>query len=370
MSVTIEDAAMRGQLDVMRACTLSDVAVRAGVTVTAVSQILRKVAGARFSEATRRRVEAAARELDYRPNFFAAQVRATGRRLAMLCVHELDDPFAGAIAGNFEHEMAERGCNLVLAALNRKRGLDFIQGAVGSHGILQLGVVGYASAKILTDKWLREISRQGVRIVTILRPSPSPAIAEVSCDQAGVLRELVARTLRPGMRRVWLLGMARRRPAPWDAAAQRGAFVARHLNEIGFAGEVVPVAVDNTGGNIEGAWQAVEQALRVQAPPDAVFCFADHHALGSMRALAARGLVVGRDVAVTGFNDQPMSAFLQPALTTVRIPVAELGRQAARVLLDWENGGPARAARVALAAEVVERESGRWAPADGRGRKA
>jgi LacI family transcriptional regulator len=125
--------------------------------------------------------------------------------------------------------------------------------------------------------------------------------------------------------------------------------------------EVEIVTLQESGGpsSMHSTQRTIEEALRQHPAPDAVICTADQPALGAMRALAQAGLRVGHDVAVTGFNDDPMSAFLTPSLTTVRIPVETLGKQGARLLMDLYTHKQIEPVRIKVETTLMERESGR-----------
>ena len=101
----------------------------------------------------------------------------------------------------------------------------------------------------------------------------------------------------------------------------------------------------------------VESLLDQLEPPTAIVCGNDLLALGAMHQLQLQGLKVPDDVAVAGFNDFSFSAFVNPPLTTVRIPGYEIGRIAANRLIEYLEGtlDPATERRVVLPVELVLR---------------
>ena len=111
-----------------------------------------------------------------------------------------------------------------------------------------------------------------------------------------------------------------------------------------------------------GRWDAqsgVEMAdtlLELRRPPTAIMAANDLLALGVMRAARLRGRQIPDDVAVSGFNDFAFSGFLEPALTTVSIPAYEMGRAAARILVDQLEGVAPGASRK-FPVKVILRES-------------
>ncbi len=99
----------------------------------------------------------------------------------------------------------------------------------------------------------------------------------------------------------------------------------------------------------------------------AVYCANDLIALGLMTAAAERGTVVGRDLSVAGFDDIFVSQLVTPALTTIRQPIARLGRQAAQLAVEAIEGRRDRPKRIVLPVELVVRGSTARVPADGTG---
>ena len=108
---------------------------------------------------------------------------------------------------------------------------------------------------------------------------------------------------------------------------------------------------------VEGGRAEAEWLLSLPDPPTAVFAFNDAMAVGVMQAVAARGLRVPDDVSVVGFDDTVQAAIVVPALTTVRQPLAELGRTAVSLLLRQIENRRLEPLRVELATRLVVRDS-------------
>jgi DNA-binding LacI/PurR family transcriptional regulator len=98
-------------------------------------------------------------------------------------------------------------------------------------------------------------------------------------------------------------------------------------------------------------------ALPVEERPTAVMCVSDFIAIGALNTARAAGLQPGPDIAITGYDDLPMSQFFQPALTTIHQPIAEVSRQLADLLLKQLNGEPIAQKGILLNPRLVVRES-------------
>jgi LacI family transcriptional regulator len=108
---------------------------------------------------------------------------------------------------------------------------------------------------------------------------------------------------------------------------------------------------------IEGGIRAAARLLDGPDPPSAIFAFNDNLAVGAMRAARERGLRLPEDLSVVGFDDSDLAPFVSPALTTVRLPLGEMGRMAVSLLSRLTDGRTVEALRVELAARLVVRES-------------
>ena len=107
----------------------------------------------------------------------------------------------------------------------------------------------------------------------------------------------------------------------------------------------------------EGGFQRGGELLDLDQPPTAIFAGSDQQALGVYEAARQRGLRIPQDLSVVGFDDLPAARWVSPPLTTVRQPLAEMGRVAAEMLGDLIEGVPLRSQRVELLTELIVRES-------------
>ena len=106
-----------------------------------------------------------------------------------------------------------------------------------------------------------------------------------------------------------------------------------------------------------GGHQRMEQLLDLEEPPTAVITGNDLMAFGAMEAAQERGLVVGRDVAVIGFDDVPLAAHFRPTLTTIRQPIYDIGKMLSQMLIKIIKGEELAERQIILQPELVIRES-------------
>jgi DNA-binding LacI/PurR family transcriptional regulator len=118
-----------------------------------------------------------------------------------------------------------------------------------------------------------------------------------------------------------------------------------------------PELVVESGFVEEGGAQAMDHLLSLDHPPTAIFAVTDMTAIGAYGVARRRGLRVPEDVAIVGYNDIPLASRLIPGLTTVHVPIHELGSVAARMLLDQIESGVVTPRRVVFAPQLVVRGS-------------
>ena len=107
----------------------------------------------------------------------------------------------------------------------------------------------------------------------------------------------------------------------------------------------------------EGGFMLGGELLSLRERPTAIFAGSDQQAFGVYEAARQRGLRIPQDLSVVGFDDLPVARWVSPPLTTVRQPLAEMGRAAAQMLGEIIEGLPMRSSRVELSTELIVRES-------------
>jgi LacI family transcriptional regulator len=118
-----------------------------------------------------------------------------------------------------------------------------------------------------------------------------------------------------------------------------------------------PALVVESDWAVEGGEAAAAALLDRPEPPTAIFAFNDNMAVGVLRAVRARGLRVPEDLSVVGFDDSDHASAVTPALTTVRQPLAEMGRMAVSLLLRLLENRRVEALRIELETRLVVRDS-------------
>ena len=331
--------------------TLETIARLAGVSRATVSRVVND--DPRVDPRTRERVRQVIQEQGYHPNAAArALVRGQSRSIGLAAHEELGTLLSHAYFPLLVQGIADacerRGYSLVLAPLASQTP-EALQAARQS-GRLDGVVVATAA---VGDEFLGRL--QEVRLPFVLvGPHPRrPDIATVGPDNVAGGR----------MAAEYLLSLGHRRFGVISGAYSLGTAMDRlegFRQALAAAGMLLPPECTIEGDHTEaGGYAGMERLLAAGAPCEAVFCGNDLTAIGAMRAAAKAGLSVPGDVSIVGFDDVPLARMVDPPLTTIRQPIAELGAAAAALLIDAfedPNGTfPGRPAQVPV--ELVVRES-------------
>ena len=328
--------------------TLSDVAERAGVSLATASRVINGGTRA-VSPHYRDRVLAAAADLGYTPNAHA-QAMARGRsKMIGLVVHDIADPYFSAIAAGAISLAGSRGL-LVLGNTLHNPDYEFeyvaTMRAQRAQALILVGsrTTDVEQTRRLTDE-VAEFIEGGGRVAAVSQDTLG-ADTVLPENRAGA-QALAEALIAEGHRRFAVLGG----PPTLLTARDRVAGFTDALAASGFE----PAVVIEGAFTRDGGYTAMGELLGRPDHPTCVFAVNDVMAIGAMAAVRERGLRVPGDVAVAGFDDIPTLRDVAPSLTTVRLPLAEMGRLAASMVLDEEPGPSPRVAPIA--GEVVLRES-------------
>ncbi|WP_448256379.1 LacI family DNA-binding transcriptional regulator [Microbacterium aurum] len=326
------------------AVTLHDVAREAGVSLATASRA-RNGSTRKVADSYRERVEAAAARLGYTANLSAqATARGTSAVIALL-VADIADPYFGEIASGVARGADEEGLVVTVAITERDpaREVRLVRALRGQRPRGLILAASRASKDIAPDlsAELDQFAAAGGRIVAL--GTGSDVVRGVAIDNRGGAAELGAALAARGYRTAVVLAAAGVVTSDDRVAGFTEGFTAG-------GGEVA--AVLRGGFTRESGHDLMAQALADRVEPGTVvFGISDVVAIGALSALREAGRAVGDDIALAGFDDIPTGRDVTPALTTVRIPLEEVGYQALHAATDaeWE---PA-----ALRLEVLLRDS-------------
>lgn len=320
------------------------VAARAGVSIATVSRVLNN--SKPVNADTRQRVEAAVAALGYRTNTAGRSLAKAQSRLLMVLVPDFANPFYAQIVQGAESVTGAAGYKILLtdatsSDVAHRTALDAI------YNRLADGVINLAH---LDDDPALHAALRDMPWVNCSEFVPESGLPWVSIDHRQAAIDAVQYLLNRGHRRIALISADE--TFRWAQLRRQGYQMALERAGIALQPALLRTA---TSLDYDAGAQAVGGLLALQEPPSAVFAVSDTLAIGAIKALRRAGRRVPDDMAVLGFDDLPLSAVFEPALTTVSQPMRELGARAAEILLARLAGG--QPASLTLPHQLVVRDS-------------
>lgn len=328
--------------------TMKDVARLAGVSAKTVSRVFNDEPY--VVDATRERVQAAMRELNYVPNTLARSFRSGTDAVLAVAVPDLADPFFAAMIRSIEHAADAYGFAVMVTGLNG----DITKEKDSIEALLRRQVIGLIVCPVSGNQsYLKPWQARTPIVFVDRRPSKLTADAIVE-DNLGGARRATSHLIAHGHGRIAFIGDST------DLATTR-LRLDGYQQAMQEAGLHVPTALVCLGATTSTAAGAAAVGLAQDADaPTAIF---SSNALCSMGVIAALQDIGCDDMGLVGFGDFPMSSVIRPALTVIDQHPDDLGRLAVtRILLRRESPTEPLEPQIMLPVELVIRGSGETPP--------
>lgn len=323
-----------------KAATLHDVAREAGVSLITASRALSNPG--LVAAATIERVQAAVRKTGYIPNLIAGGLKSKRSMTIAGLVPIISVPQFLPTVQSLTETLDAAGYQLILgqSGYDHAREEKLIDTMLGRRpdGIVVTGLVHSPLAR-------EQLRRVGLPVVETWDLSDRPVDMMVGFSHLKVGSAVAGFFLGKGWQRVGIATGDDHR-----ASLRRDGFLA-------VIGRAVPIATVPAPSSLALGRRALGELLQQDPHLQAVYCSSDGLAQGLLVEAQARGLRVPQDLAICGFGDADFAAHLQPSLTTVHVDGAEIGRRAARMLIDRCNGQMVTQPVVDLGFRIVERGS-------------
>jgi LacI family transcriptional regulator len=334
----------------MAAVTLIEVARHAGVSLATASRVLNGSARTPAEEIAAR-VRKSARELGYVPNAQAQALARSATGLVGLVVHDIADPYFATITRGAQRYTSARGSQVLLAVAERNEDAEL--GAIAAFVAYRTEALILAGSRRerAEEELAQELGRyiaNGGRVVTF-GPSTIPGARHLDVGNRSGARRLVEALVERGIEKYAILAG----PPELNTARDRVEGYLDALSQAALSPQAVIQGDFTSQGGYASALACGEQVgSRLASDRVCLLAVNDVMALGAITAVRSLGLSVPADVQVAGFDDIPTLRDFAPALTTFRLPLEQMGEQAAEMALAAEPTGP-----VMIEGEVVLRES-------------
>jgi DNA-binding LacI/PurR family transcriptional regulator len=325
--------------------TLRAVADHVGLTPGTVSSVLNNAPSSRsIPQSTKNRILQAARELNYRPNFFAQSLRRKRTYTIGVIVEEIGDAYGSLVISGVEQYL--RSKNFFFLTVVHRHDPELLDRY--AQILLERGVEGF----LTVDMQLREAPP--LATVAVAGHKAFPGVTNIVLDHHYAARIALQHLLDLGHQKIAFMKGSRFSSDSedrWRAIIE----VAQELKI-----EVRPeltVQIDIDDPTPQLGYPFAKQLLERRAPFSALFAYNDLAAFGAIRAFQEEGLRVPDDISVVGFDDIQAAAYNTPSLTTVRQPLIRMGTIAAQTLLDRIENKKQEPREIAIQPELVIRES-------------
>ncbi len=334
--------------------SIIDVAQRAGVSIATASRVISRSTYP-VSEITRQKVLKAAQELNYTPNSLARSLRTQRSNLIAVLVGDNTDPYFAEIARGVEEVANEHDYLTIICNAERdpKKEIHYLR----SLKDYRIGGVIFAGGGLTIpghieqlETLVQEMRQRGTGIITLAQHTLH--VPSVQVDNFEGAKKMTTRLITAGHRRIAFVAG----PSNLLVANVRLQGYMTALVESGYP--IDPTLILSGNFTLQGGEQAIHRIKYLEAKqrPTAIFGANDETAFGILLGLRKQGLRVPTDVEVCGFGDLPFAQLVVPSLTTVHIPLRDLGRTGANELLALLNNEEIAPLKV-LSTEIVERET-------------
>ena len=327
-----------------------------GLSQTTISLVLNDSPSAKsIPPETRARVVEAAKRLNYRPNYFARSLRQSKSMSVGVLAPDLSEGYFTSVMGGVVEELTKAhyfyftACHDWNKELIEKYPQMLVERAVDGFLLLNTPVDQIDVA---------------APVVAISAHNAAPNVTNIVVDHHSAVQQALSHLYELGHRKIAFI----RGPKAIPDSEVRWEAIQKVAGEIGLKLDLsLVVRIDAAGWSMKAGqhpmapeigYKPIRSLLEKSKEFTAVFCFNDIAAIGAIRALKDAGLSVPGDVSVLGFDDIQSAAYATPSLTTIRQPLAEMGRKGAQVLLariaDKDAQFPAE---IVMQPELIVRES-------------
>lgn len=336
--------------------TIKDIAQEAGVSAATVSRVLNNDITLAVSEETRTRIFSIAEQLQYKPSRLRRmkkEEQLSRQQIGLLMwstlEEEHDDPYFSSIRKGIETRCEELGISIIKILRGNSRA-----DMQPMHQLDGLIVVGS-----IDDKDVSHLYNNGNRLVFVNHSDELNEFDTVKLHFEQATRAVISHLWKLGHEKIGYIGgndhvhrLNRQYEDTPGTEARRVCFE-KALRELGLYDDRY---VRQADWSSNGGYLSMNQLLQLDSRPTACFIGSDPMAVGALRALHEHGLRVPEDMAIVGFDDIEISAYLNPPLTTIRAHTELMGRSAVQLLLERIEGREA-AVHMTINTTLVIRES-------------
>jgi LacI family transcriptional regulator len=332
--------------------TIKDLARRLGISKSTVSRALRDHPNVKPE--TRQAVLALAQQLDYSPDPVALSLLQQHSFSLGMVIPRISFPYFSLLLSGAQDIARQAGYQLLFMQSDEAYQLE--KTALRTLVANRVAGVLVSLAQETEDyAHLHRLQQQGTPLVLFDRVMNEGNLPRVVMNNYHAAYQATVHLYEMGCRRIAHIGG----PQALLVSHERANGYRAALNDLGLGFN--PAWLVPAGFRLESGRQGLAQLWENDAVPDGLLCVSDSAAIGAMQALESRGVAVPQEVALVGFNDEPLASLVRPALTTMALPMYEMGQQATRSLLHLISypEEPLPQQKLVLKSQLVVRDSSR-----------
>ncbi|WKN32343.1 LacI family DNA-binding transcriptional regulator [Porifericola rhodea] len=308
-----------------REVTIYDIAKALNISAATVSRGLKDHPA--IKQETKDKIRAMAQEMGYQHNFFASSLRKRKTNTIGVVVPHLNSYFMSSVIAGIEKAANQEGYNLIIS-----QSLESVSKESASVKTMYNSRVDGLLVSLAGDTQSIEhfdfILKKEIPLIFFDRVFEDPNCTSILIDNTQAGYDATLHLLKQGCKRIMHIG----------GNLQSNVYADRHegykqaLEDHGIAYDPELVIIDIRGGQL--GIKAAQQILDMEKLPDGIFTSSDTSAAACMSELKRAGIRIPEDIAIVGFNDDPISRLVEPRLTTIQYPGYEMGEVAAKTLIN------------------------------------
>ncbi|MGC3944296.1 MAG: LacI family DNA-binding transcriptional regulator [Chryseolinea sp.] len=329
--------------------TIYDIAEKLDISPATVSRGLKDHPA--IKKETKKRIKEMAAKMGYQNNTFASNLRSRKTNTIGIIIPRINSNFMSSVISGVEHVVNSKGYNLIISQTQEDYDKEIASATTMFNSRVDGLLVSLASN---TDRIVHfeSLLRKKIPVIFFDRVLPHPDCTNVVIDNVQAGYDAVTHLIDQGCRRIMYVGGSLKRNVYADRL--KGYKLALADKDISFTDKYVHTDVLSEHTGVDAAKKLLEMKPR----PDGVFAANDSSAVACMQTLQDAGVRIPEDVAVVGFNNDPISWIARPKLTTVNYPGYEMGQIAATTLINAINKAPSSSlTTLVLKHELIVRDS-------------
>ena len=325
---------------------LEDIARESGFSIATVSRVLNNT-DYPVKASVREKILETAQTMGYRPNLVARSLRTDQTNTVGILVDDLLSPFTPPVVRGIQDQLKEN--NFVSLIVNSD--WDTEQEQAGILSLLSRpvdGIIFVEYSHLTSSEALTNANKPGVFVHRLFGTSIKNSVVPDDIYGASLA---VDHLIQLGHRSIAYIGG----PGSWHNSKERLEGYKQTLEKHGIS--IMEEWIRPGDWEVEGGYQGAQNLLHLSSRPTAIFAANDLMALGAIYAIQDSGLSVPQDIAVVGYDNREFTGIVRPNITTVVMPVYEMGRIAAEILLKQIADGTRENDEVKVKGELIIRDT-------------